>query len=156
MPLPPFPLSTRCSSFFLKICGFRQFAPQTQFLDWLSHDSHCGVLCIAHASIIACFCETQCVSRGSNYLILRIAEEQVGEQDITLVPKSADARTFFLNQVRFLSFHYALDATRCSDGEKHIEPRNSALDRSCVRRIVDCSSHLYHTIFFLSLLCYCN
>ena len=41
----------------------------------------------------------QCIARGSNYLILRIAEKQVGEQDMEITPNSSASDVFLVNQV---------------------------------------------------------
>ena len=42
---------------------------------------------------------TQSIARGSNYLILRIAEKQVGEQDMEIIANSDSSREFLINQV---------------------------------------------------------
>ena len=118
------------------------------------------MLCIAHASTIASFCEVQCIARGSNYLILRIAEKQVGEQDIMLVPKSTDASTVFLNQVHFFHPHKSIDTARYSLGKERFESGNSALGRSCIRKTFSNASSIecekVRSVAFFSLFRDCH
>ena len=40
----------------------------------------------------------QSIARGSSYLILRIAEKQVGEQDMEIIANSDSSREFLINQ----------------------------------------------------------
>ena len=41
----------------------------------------------------------QSIARGSSYLILRIAEKQVGEQDMEIISNSDSSHEFLINQV---------------------------------------------------------